>query len=157
MASDKGLDESIKIEVLNQGEVEVVEIEVPWFYIRPEREKGVRLDTKAELGLRLFAAGYRLKEAAKISGSTPAKIRTLLSSDYGRQTLQHIRLELDEEFKGLYKESIQAFREGLASQDLKTKLDTADKYLKYAKELKVNLVLSAEDLIKAIKEGKVQD
>jgi hypothetical protein len=68
--------------------------------------------------------------------------------------MQHIRLELDEEFKALYKDSIQALREGLASQDLKIKLDTADKYLKYAKELKVNLVLSAEDLIKAIKEGK---
>jgi hypothetical protein len=71
--------------------------------------------------------------------------------------MQHIRLELDEEFKALYKDSIQALREGLQSQDLKIKLDTADKYLKYAKELKVNLVLSAEDLIKAIKDGKVTE
>lgn len=154
--SERELQESVRFEVLNQGETEEVVVEVPWFYIRPERAKGIRLDTKAELGLRLFASGYRLKEAAQISGSTPQRIRALLATDHGKQTIQHIRLELDEEFQGLYRDSIQAFREGLASQDLKVKLDTADKYLKYAKELKVNLVLSAEDLIKAIKDGKVE-
>lgn len=150
----KDLDSSISYEVVQGGEVEVVEVEIPFFYIRPERAKGVRQDTRAELGLRLFASGYRLKEASALAGCSPQRIRDLLSTDHGRLTMQHIRLELDEEFKALYKDSIQALREGLASQDLKIKLDTADKYLKYAKELKVNLVLSAEDLIKAIKEGK---
>ncbi len=154
---EKELQDKVEVEILNQGEREVVEVEIPWFYIRPERAKGVRLDTRAELGLRLFASGFRLKEAATVSGSSPSRIRALLSTDHGKLTMQHIRLELDEEFKALYKDSIQALREGLQSQDLKIKLDTADKYLKYAKELKVNLVLSAEDLIKAIKDGKVTE
>lgn len=155
--SKQELQDKVEVEVLNQGELEVVEVEIPWYYIRPERSKGLRLDTRAELGLRLFASGFRLKEAAQVSGSSPSRIRALLSTDHGKLTMQHIRLELDEEFKALYKDSIQALREGLQSQDLKIKLDTADKYLKYAKELKVNLVLSAEDLIKAIKDGKVTE
>ena len=155
--SKQELQDKVEVEVLNQGELEVVEVEIPWYYIRPERSKGLRLDTRAELGLRLFASGFRLKEAAQVSGSSPSRIRALLSTDHGKLTMQHIRLELDEEFKALYKDSIQALREGLQSQDLKIKLYTADKYLKYAKELKVNLVLSAEDLIKAIKDGKVTE
>lgn len=135
---------------------EEIVVEVPYTYIAPARAPHVKLDPAAEMGLRLFAAGYRLSEAARIASTKPARIRKLLATDYGKETLQHIRLELDEEFKNLYGDAIKTLREGMGSGDLKVRLDAADKYLKYSRDLKVNLVLSAEDLIKAIRDGRAE-
>lgn len=145
-------------ETITYGEVpDVITVEVPYTYIRPERTPNIRYDTKAELGMRLFAAGMTLKEAARTAGTKPIRIRKLLATDYGKETLQHIRLELDEEFKNLYGEAIKTLREGLLSGDQRIRMDAADKYLKYARDLKVSLVLSAEDLIRAIRDGKVDE
>lgn len=136
------------------GVVQEVVIETPFYYIEPAQGfERLKLDTRAELGLRLFASGYKMSDAAKIAKTRPQKIRQLLQTDQGQQTMKNIRLELDEEFKALYRDAIQTLRIGLASQDLKTRMEAADKYLKYAKDLRVNLVLTAEDLIRKIKEG----
>ena len=148
-------------ETVTYGEApEEIIVEVPYtpgIPSRPPREPSLKLDTKAELGLRLFASGHTIAEAAKIAKTRATKIRALLATDHGKLTMQHIRLELDEDFKNLYRDSISALRDGMASGDMRMRLDAADKYLKYARDLKVNLVLSAEDLIKAIRDGKIDD
>jgi hypothetical protein len=126
-------------------------IEVPFSYLGEKAER-VKLDTRAELGLRLFASGMRLSDAAKIAKTHPRKIRKLLATDQGKDTMKAIRLELDEEFKALYRDSIQVLREGLKSTDPAIKHKSADTYLKYAKDLNVNVVLSAEDLVRVIRD-----
>lgn len=151
------LKDKVEYEIIVEGVPEIVEVEIPFYYIEPERGKGINLDTRAELGLRLFASGYTMVEAAKIAKTKPLRIRRLMQTDAGQQTLKNIRLELDEEFKALYRESIEALRQGLDSKDLRVKMDAADKYLKYAKDLRVNLVLTAEDLIRKIRDGVLDD
>lgn len=144
--------------IFNKGETTEEVVEVPFSYIEGTSSEKIKLDTKAELGLRLFVSGTcKMKEAAILANTKPAKIKALMETDQGKDTIQRIRLELDMEFQALYRDSIQALREGLASGDLKLKVDTADKFLKYAKEMKINLVLSAEDLVRAIRDGKVNE
>jgi hypothetical protein len=152
------LDEEIVI-VQNEGSdiEERVVVEVPFYYIEPVRQEGVKLDTRAELGLRLFASGTRLSDAAKIAGTRPQKIRKLLETDQGKDTLKKIRLELDEEFKSLYRDSIEVLRQGLKSPDPQIKHKAADTFLKYAKEINLNVVLTAEDLVRVIKQKALEE
>lgn len=135
------------------GETETLVVDVPFADLVPQEEI-LAWDPTVEMGLRFFASGHSMREAAKFANTQPKKIRALLSTDYGRQLMAQIRSELDEEFKALYQQSIATLRDGLASADWKQRKESADTVLRYLKELNVSVVLSAEDLVKAIRRAK---
>lgn len=145
------------IEKKSGDQEEVHVIEVPFWYIEPQRAEHVKLDTRAEMGLRLFASGTPLVQAAALAKTKPQKIRALLQTEQGKETLKHIRLELDEEFKALYRDSIQVLRENLHSADPTIKMKAADTFMKYAKEINLNVVLTAEDLVRQLMKGEVKE
>lgn len=147
------LPEEVVKEYVVAGETEMMVIEVPFADLIPEEEV-LAFDPTVEMGLRFFAAGRSMREAAKIAGTKPKKIRALLATAYGRQLMAQIRSELDEEFKALYAQSIEVLRDGLASSDWKQRKESADAVLRYLKELHVSVVLSAEDLVQAIRKAK---
>jgi hypothetical protein len=110
--------------------------------------------SKVELGLRFFAAGLNIPTAAGVAKCSAQAVRNLLNSERGRELLRNIRLELDEEFKSLYRASIQVLRDNLSHADPGIAQKAADTVLKYQKEMKITVEMTAEDLVKAILEGK---
>jgi hypothetical protein len=116
-----------------------------------------RARTKVELGFRFFAAGLTIPMASKAAKCSCTAVKKMLDSEQGRELLKNIRLELDEEFKNLYRISIQVLRESMSSVDPKTRLDAANTLFRYQKEMKISVELTAEDLVKQIVSGTFKD
>lgn len=130
---------------------------VPNECIRAPREDSTRkrfLKPSVETAIRLFYAGFDLQEVEKLTGVKRWKIRGSLRTERGKQLQDKIQGELDDEFRALYGLSIQALKQGLTTGDVKDKVSTADKYLKFAKEMKVKIEFTAEDLVQKIMRGR---
>ena len=116
-----------------------------------QRSTRVRQDEGAvEYAARLFASGILLDRACEIANIRPYRLREFLNSSQGKTLLESIRGELDEEFKNLYAQTIDILYTDMRHPDPKVHLAAASLYLRHAKEIKVKMDITAEDLVKKI-------
>ena len=119
-------------------------------FVEAHRER-IRQDEGAvEYAARLFSSGILLDRACEIANIRPYKLRDFLNSSKGKNLLESIRNELDEEFKNLYAQTIDVLYTDLRHPDPKIHLAAASLYLRHAKEVQVKLDITAEDLVKKI-------
>ena len=103
---------------------------------------------------RLFFCGFHLEDAAEKANVTPRRLRAFLKTDKGKVLAKDVTSELDEEFKGLYGDAIEVLRDGMRNPKAEIRLNAANSALRYLKEIKVNVELSAEDLVQKIMKGE---
>jgi len=135
-------------------EEEVVEVEATPLAMRWARLSRIRDDEGAtEYAARLFASGMFLEAAAEKAGISERRLRDFLHTDTGKEVVRGVHEELDEEFKALYFDTVQELR--LLIHDAKPEIRTSaiNTFLRYAKELRVTLDITAEDLVQKIMKG----
>ena len=122
----------------------------------PKAPTGRVLGTNMDLAVRMYAAtGKSMNAVAKASNVSPEGLRMALKSQAGQQVLNDIRGELDTQFSALYKKVIRTVEEGLDHAETQVALASASLWLKYEKATKVEVSLSAEDVIQKIMSGEV--
>jgi predicted transcriptional regulator len=121
-------------------------------HFNPKRFRGNM--PRKSLALRLCMAGRLVYEAAEDVGISTQTLSNYINSQAGQDEIKVIRAEYDEEFKNLYASAIQVIRECMKSPDPVVKLNAANTWLRHSKEIKVDIVLSAEDIIQKLMKGE---
>lgn len=107
-------------------------------------------DPKLYLGLRFYALGETLKQAALRAGVSESKLSKFIKSSKGRDELSKIRTEVDEEFFNLQSKVNEVLRMGLESSDPQIALASANMWLRAAKAKEVNVNVTVEDVLQRL-------
>lgn len=108
-----------------------------------------------EQAIILYALGkFRTKqEAAAACGIGPTRFGVIINSPAGKAILKRVREELNFRLSSLYEKYIDAIEEGLDSPDFGIRLAAAKLYQSTEIGEKVNVQVSAEDVVRQIMQG----
>jgi len=129
--------------------------------VLPERKEvqPKKLTATAKNAILLHLEGLPTRQIAEMLGRSPGWVSWILRSDLAQSLINDYISFVDQEFRVLYKLSIDAIRDALQSDDIEVRLKAADKYLKahgkYAQAAKQEE--TAEDVIKRIMELKITE
>lgn len=145
------MNEELAIQDIEEEEEERGEGNKETLVLEFHHRERIRQDEGAvEYGARLFASGVLLDRACEIAHIRPYRLREFLNSSQGKALLESIRSELDEEFKNLYAQTIDTLYHDLRNPNPQVHQGAASLFLRHAKEIKVKLDITAEDLVKKI-------
>lgn len=133
--------------------------------VRPQRKPSVeavmpkgKISPKIEQAIRLYACGKGSQiDVAKACGVSVARLQTLLQSDEGIAIQRGIRNELEHKFQALFEKTINVLESALDHPDPSIALAGANLWLKSAKSTKVEVQLTAEDIVQKLMRGESID
>lgn len=111
------------------------------------------ISPKMELALRLHVFGAKeLKVAAEEAGVSYNGLSRVLRTDQGRKMIEHLRSLVDEEFKNRSLKVLGVLDVALDHADPKIALAGASLWMKYYRPQRIDVSLSAEDVVKKMME-----
>jgi len=135
--------------------------------VRTEEDSGVEVDSsgvksvspKYELAIRAYASGSvkTQAEAAKLAGVHPTRFGIVLNSNEGQKVVNRVRGELDFQYQALYKKYIEVIEMGLDHPEPAVALGAAKLFAQTQIGSKMNVVLTAEDIVKSIMDGTYEE
>lgn len=141
---------------LDNGELDLL-IEADPLLRRAARLSRIREDEGAvEHACRLFFSGWHLGDAAEFAKVSERRVRDFLKTDKGKTIASDVKAELDEEFKSLYGDMIEVLRTEMRNPKAEIRLNAVNTGMRYLKEIKIALDISAEDLVQKIMKGEAQ-
>jgi len=116
------------------------------------------LSPKVATAIRLYATGrYTIEEAAKACRMSHDRLSVALSDPRGQEIMRRVQAELDHRMQGLYEKVINTLEEGLDHPDASVALAAANLWLRTTKGQKVEVNLTAEDVVQRIMNGTWED
>jgi hypothetical protein len=109
-----------------------------------------------ELGIRLKMLGLNIGVAARSAEVEPYLLIAAYQSPEGQALAAKVRKELDDEFKNLQGQVCEVVRKALHNEDPHVNLAAANLWFKVEKEQKVNLVVTAEDVIQGLLQKRTE-
>jgi hypothetical protein len=115
-----------------------------------------KLSPKMEQAVRLWAMGRGTQETvAKATGVSKARLGQVIASDAGQAIYRETRGELEHKFQALFEKTINVLELALDHPDPSIALAGANLWLKSAKATKVEVQLTAEDIVQKLMSGQV--
>lgn len=115
-----------------------------------------KLTPKVEMAIRLYACGKGTwEECGRLAGGIHKN--TLIQaygSSAGQALAAEVRSELEEKFQGLFEKAINVIDMGLQHPEPSVALASANLWFKTARATKVEVKLTAEDLVQKIMNGE---
>lgn len=116
----------------------------------------VRVSPKQEQALRLYALGkYSLEEFRIALGVGAARATQIINSAAGQSVIANVRGELEHRFQSQFEEVINVLDLGLKHPEPSVALAAANLWLKHNRGTKVEVKVTAEDLVAKIMNGEV--
>lgn len=121
----------------------------------PRAKDPIEVKPIVEQAIKLYALGKFTTqvEAAAYASMHPNRFNTILQSPAGQAILNEVRKELDFRFDSLFKKTIDVIDMALDHPEPSVALAGASLFLKTNKGTKVNVELSAEDVVQQIMSG----
>ena len=124
-----------------------------------KRPQPKRLTAAAKNAIILHLEGLPIGQIAEMLGRSPSWVSWILNSDLAQSLINDYISFVDQEFRALYKLSVEAIRDALQSNDIEVRLKAADRYLKahgkYSQA--ADRGETAEDVIKRVMELKITE
>lgn len=123
-----------------------------------EEPKEKSLSPKQRLMVRLYACGFTEEEVGVQFKIRPQSVSQVILKPEAVKYMEKVQDELDEEYKRLFGLVVDSVRVGLSSMDINIRLAASALWLKTSGREQIKVKLSAEDLIKELREvGKVKE
>jgi len=151
-----GLDKVIEPEVIPYIELNMNNAREIGFNQNGYTVGGSNIGPRMEQAVRLYACGkYSAEQVAKQVGCAKGSLIAAWNSPQGQAIADTIRGDLENRFQGLYSKVIDVLGEALDHDEPSVALAAASLWLKSGKAKKVEVSLTAEDLVQRIMSGGV--
>lgn len=133
----------------NEVEQEASSLEPKGYVVQPAVEQAIKLYTLGK---------YRTQaEASAACGISEVRFNVILKKPEGQKIVEQVREALDMQFQNLFTKVVDVIGSALDHADPAIALAGANLYLRTTKGTKVNVELSAEDVVQQIMNGHYQE
>lgn len=109
---------------------------------------------KKDRAIRLYALGIDHDDIKAATGVSPSVLKQIVKSATGQKIINEVRAELEDKFQNQFADVINAIGAALHSTDVDTALHGAALWLKTNRAQKVEVQLTAEDVVKKLMSGE---